>query len=282
MTIVCKAAQRGGKKRVVEIAVDLIPSVDEVHGTVGSQLKAGRERMGLSVSDIAAKTRVPTRHLESIEQSDYDALPGQTYTLGFARSYANVVEMDAAAISDALRLELAQSGHEGYQAPLQNYEPADPARVPSKTLAWTSAAIAVIALVAYVIFRSLTLTDAAPAETSVAAPTAVKAAATAPIAPLSGNTADVVITATDNAWVKIYDADDKRLFEKEMVAGDSFTVPRDANKPMIVTGRPQALAVTVGGKAIPPLGTPDKTIADVGVSADELLARKPAAAAPAE
>lgn len=282
MLIVCATARRGGQFRVVENAVDLIPSVDEVHATVGSQLKAARERLGLNLSDIAAKTRVPTRHLESIEQSDYAALPGQTYSLGFARSYANAVELDAAAISDALRLELSQSGHEGYQAPLQNYEPADPARVPSKTLAWTSAAVAALALAAYLIFRSLTLTDAEPASKSAPAETSTKAAATAPIAPLSANNATVVITATSDVWVKIYDADDKRLFEQEMVAGDSFTVPKDANKPMIVTGRPQALEITVGGKTVPPLGIADKTIADVGVSAADLLARKPAPTALAE
>ena len=259
--------------------MDVIASVDEEQESVGSQLKAGRERLGLSLSDIAAKTRVPTRHLESIELSNYDALPGQTYTLGFARSYAKALEMDAAAISDALRSELAQNGHEGYQAPIQNYEPTDPARVPSKTLAWTSAAIAAVALTAYLIFRSLTLTDAAPADELVTVPISATPSATAPISPLSSSNSDVVITATGNAWVKIYDADEKRIFEKEMVPGDSFTVPRNANRPMIVTGRPQALAITVGGQAIPPLGTPDKTIADVGVTAEELLARKPAAAA---
>jgi len=259
--------------------VDVIASVDEEQESVGSQLKAGRERLGLSLSDIAAKTRVPTRHLESIELSNYDALPGQTYTLGFARSYAKALEMDAAAISDALRSELAQNGHEGYQAPIQNYEPTDPARVPSKTLAWTSAAIAAVALTAYLIFRSLTLTDAAPADELVTVPISATPSATAPISALSASNSDVVITATGNAWVKIYDADEKRIFEKEMAPGDSFTVPRNANRPMIVTGRPQALAITVGGQAIPPLGTPDKTIADVGVTAEELLARKPAAAA---
>ena len=89
--------------------MDLLATVDEDHGSVGSQLKAGRERLGLSLSDIAAKTRVPTRHLESIEQSNFDALPGQTYTLGFARSYANAVEMDAATVSEAMRWELART-----------------------------------------------------------------------------------------------------------------------------------------------------------------------------
>ena len=83
----------------------------------------------------------------------------------------------------------------------------------------------------------------------------------------------MVLTATGNVWVKIYDADQNRLFEKEMVKGDNFTVPQDANKPMIVTGRPQLLDITVGGKAVPQLGAPDKTIADIGISAQDLLAR---------
>ena len=83
----------------------------------------------------------------------------------------------------------------------------------------------------------------------------------------------VVLTATGNVWVKIYYADQTRLFEKEMATGDSFTVPQDANKPMIVTGRPQLLDITVGGKAVPQLGAPDTTIADIGISAQDLLAR---------
>ena len=82
----------------------------------------------------------------------------------------------------------------------------------------------------------------------------------------------VVLTATGNVWVKIYDADQTRLFEKEMVKGDSFTVPQDVNKPMIVTGPPQLLDITVGGKAVSQLGAPDKTIADIGISAQDLLA----------
>lgn len=179
--------------------MDLLASVDEYDGSVGSQLKAGRERLGLSLSDIAEKTRVPMRHLQSIEQSNFDALPGQTYTLGFARSYANAVEMDATTISEAMRLELARSGHEGYQAPAQNYEPTDPARVPSKTLAWTSAAIAAVALAGYLIFRSLTLTDSAPADKPVASPISVKPAATAPIAPLPANNTESAQQGTGDA-----------------------------------------------------------------------------------
>lgn len=249
------------------------PSEEEFRfQSVGEQLKAERERLGLSLADLAAKTRVPIRHLESIEKSDFGALPGSTYTLGFARSYARAVDMDPAKASSDLRTELAQGGHEGYQAPLQNYEPADPARVPSRTLAWTAAAIGVLLVAAYFVWRSMTL--GGDVSMPVPAPEKAASAAATPanVATVGG---DVVLTATDNVWVKIYDAENKRLYEKEMVKGDSFIVPKDANKPMIVTGRPQVLIVTVDGKEVPALGPADRTVADLEISAQALLARGP-------
>ena len=117
-----------------------------------------------------------------------------------------------------------------------------------------------------------------PTDAEVASPAqkAVTLPASAAVVDVTG---EVVITATDAVWVKIYDAENKRLFESEMKAGDKFTVPADANNPMIVTGRPNVLEVTVGGKVVPPLGEPDRTIADVGVSAKALLARATAPSA---
>lgn len=249
------------------------PTEDEFRfHTVGEQLKAERERQDFTLSDLAAKTRVPMRHLDAIEKSDFGALPGTTYTLGFARSYARAIGMDAAKVSADLRSELAEGGHEGYQAPTQNYEPTDPSRVPSRTLAWTTAVIGVVAVAAYFIWRSMNLD--ASVDAIATAPIEQKTVA-APVNEPEIATIDgaVVLTATDDVWVKIYDADNKRLYENEMQAGDSFTIPANANKPMIVTGRPQVLNVTVGGKTVAPLGSPDKTIADVEVSATALLGR---------
>lgn len=243
--------------------------------TVGEKLKAERDRHGLTLSDLAAKTRVPMRHLEAIEKSDFSVLPGSTYTLGFTRSYARALDMDATALSNEMRAELAQGGHESYRPPTQNYEPADPSRVPSRTLAWTAAAVGILVIAAYFTWRSFTLIDA-PASPAPSATVAARAPndVSAPVgAPLADASDIVVITATDNVWVKIYDADNKRLFEAEMKPGDKFTVPSDANNPMIVTGRPNVLDVTIDGKSVPPLGAPDRTIADVGVSAKALFAR---------
>ena len=246
--------------------------------TVGEQLKAAREERKMTLTDIAAQTRIPIRHLEALEASNFVALPGSMYSIGFAKSYARTVGLDQLIIADEMRAELAQGGHSGFIPATPDYEPADPGRVPPRWLAWTAAAIAVLGLIGYFAWRSFALSADAPAsetvETEIAPAKTVEGAA-ALVAPTGGA---VVITASETAWVKIYDADNKRLFEAEMKAGESYAVPADANNPMIVTGRPQALQVTVGGKPVAPLGDPDRTISDVGISAAALLARKPAEA----
>ncbi len=245
--------------------------------TVGEQLKAERESQSLTLADVAARTRVPIRHLEAIESSDYSALPGTTYTLGFTRSYARALGLDDAKISRLQREELSQSGLDGYPAPSQTYEPADPARVPSRALAWAAAAIAVLLVAGYLVWRSNYLGESVDPYAAPAQQKAVAKAQPTPAQTIDPNGA-VVLTATEQVWVKIYDEQEKRLFEKEMQAGESYTVPADAKNPMIVTGRPQALTITVGGKAVPALGPADRTVADIGISAAALLSR-PAPAA---
>jgi hypothetical protein len=103
------------------------------------------------------------------------------------------------------------------------------------------------------------------------APATAHPAAGAPqAAPVSQT---VLFTANDDVWLRIYDEAGERLKDGLMKKGETFTLPANARNPMILTGRPQALTVTVGGKQIAPLGPPDRTIADVPVNAEALLAR---------
>jgi cytoskeleton protein RodZ len=246
--------------------------------TVGEQLHAARTDRGLTLNEVAAQTRIPIRHLEALEKSDFAALPGSTYSIGFAKSYARFVGLDPNALADELRSELAQGGHAGFVPATPNYEPADPSRVPPRWLAWSAAAIALLAIAGYLLWRNMAFSvdlPSAPVAEETNAPATDTTANAAPAA-IAESTGPVVITAGDTVWIKIYDADNKRLFESEMKAGDSYTVPADAINPMIVTGRPQHLKVTVAGKSVAPLGEADRTVADVGVSAAALLGRKPA------
>ena len=82
-------------------------------------------------------------------------------------------------------------------------------------------------------------------------------------------------------WVKFYDAAGTQLLQKELAQGETYTVPADANGPMIRTARPEALQITIGGQVVPRLANKQMTISDVPVSAAALLARGQAPAAPA-
>src|SRR5881275_2596926 len=112
--------------------------------TVGERLRAAREEKGLSLDDIAAQTRIPRRHLESIEKADWEALPAPTYTTGFAKSYASAVGLDRTEIGDQLRAEMGGQRFAANQAEV--FEAADPARTMPKWLV-IGALIAVVLLV---------------------------------------------------------------------------------------------------------------------------------------
>ena len=109
----------------------------------GATLRAAREAKRLDLSHIAAETRIPLRHLEAIETDNFESLPSRAYAIGFARTYAKAVGLDSEAITDAVRAELAD-GSMRRTIPQSGMEPGDPARLPSKGLAWAAGAAVLI------------------------------------------------------------------------------------------------------------------------------------------
>ena len=252
---------------------------------VGAQLRSAREAKGLTLQQVAAQTRIPLRHLETIESGDYSRLPGRTYAVGFSRTYAKTVGLDQDDVVAMVRAELdQQSGVEDSRP--ATFEPGDPARVPSRGLGWF-AVFALLLLLAggFFFFRAMfapagelpSLVEQEQAEQAARTPSA---AARQPQAAPTGGA--VVFTALDGpVWVKFYDASGAQLMQAEMARGDTYTVPADANGPMLWTGRPEALAITVGGRSIPKLAEVQTTMKDVPVTAEALLARNQPSPAPA-
>lgn len=237
---------------------------------VGDRLRAARLSAGHDLSDIATKTRIPQRHLEAIESGDYSALPSITYAVGFVKAYARAVGADEVALARMLRSELGQESEQRYAQPED--EIADPARVPPRWLAWTAAIIVLLIAGGYGLWRSGTFDGAmAPAATEAPEPAKKVTIAAQPAAkPAAG---PVVLTAQDDVWFRVYDKNDKVLFEGVKKKGESWQVPADADTPMIRTGRADQIAVTVGGQAVPALGPAETTVKDVVISAPALIAR---------
>lgn len=251
---------------------------------VGDRLREARERAGMTLEQLSADTRISARQLRLIEKGDFSALPAKTYATGFARSYARAVGMDERATADEVRAELAASqGGDRYRA--ASFEPGDPARIPSRGLALFSLFALILLLVGGVMFyNSVLAPGSGPGslldEQRIAAKTAapaVKPGAAASPATASG---PVIFTALeDGVWVKFYDGSGAQLMQKQMAKGESYTVPAEANGPQVWTGRPDALAITVGGKAIPKLAESEGIIRDVPVTAQALLGRGPTVSA---
>lgn len=241
----------------------------------GERLRDARESRSLSLAEIAARTRVPQRHLEALEAGDYSALPSPTYAMGFSKAYARAVGVDEVGIAQQVRGELNTLGPR--QPEYVPYETADPARVPSRGVAILGAGVALAVLILVGLWygtnlfqpRAATSAESGPVVAQAVAP-AVATQEPSPAAPTGG---EVVLTASDDVWLRVYDADNKTLYLGTMKPGERFVVPADAKDPMINVGRPDKLAVTLNGAAIPPLGDGSRAIKDVRVGGAAIAAR---------
>ncbi|WP_245841786.1 helix-turn-helix domain-containing protein [Sphingomonas lenta] len=263
-------------------------NVDPVGGgaagpmSVGETLRAAREAQGLSIDDISTRTRVPVRHLEAVEASDFKALPSPTYAVGFSRAYARAVGLSDSQIAAQVRTEVNRIGPRKPEYMPQ--EVADPARVPGRGIAVVAAGLALALLVLGALwFLSTRFTGAeadgegtTPANAVVAA---VPAAATPAAPPPAQTGGQVSLVATDDVWLRVHDDADRTLFIGNMKAGDRFDVPATANDPKIDVGRPDKLQVTLNGSNVPPLGDGSRPIKDVRVSGAAIAQRLNAAPA---
>lgn len=76
---------------------------DAVEITVGERLRKARKDRSLSIEDVAAEIMVPQHYLKSIEEDCFDALPGQTYAIGFVRNYSRYLNLPANDLVAALK-----------------------------------------------------------------------------------------------------------------------------------------------------------------------------------
>ena len=60
----------------------------------GARLREARERRGVSLRDIADRTKISMNALESLERNDPSRLPGGIFARALVRSYASEVGLD--------------------------------------------------------------------------------------------------------------------------------------------------------------------------------------------
>jgi transcriptional regulator with XRE-family HTH domain len=271
-------AKKKGQETVEPIDEPVDDLAEPEVSTVGQRLRVAREAKGLTLEDVAAQTRIPRRHLESLENSDWERLPAPTYTTGFAKSYASAVGLDRGEVYEQLREEMG--GVRPVHQTSEVFEPADPARTMPKWLVFGAiAAVLVLVLVmSWLNDRSFSGPDNIANESVAEASEPVAATpppAAAPVQPASG---PVVLTANEQVWIQVKDGA-TTLKAGLLDAGQSFEVPATATAPVLTTGKPEALRISVGTADAPPVGPPATTVRNVSLRAADLM-RGPTAAAP--
>lgn len=249
----------------------------------GDRLRLAREAAGLSLADVATRTRITQRHLQAIENSEFSELPGRTYVTGFARAYARAIDLPEAEIGAAIRRELDEDQY-GARPVYEAYEPTDPARLPTARLTWTLVIIALLLVSAYGVWRFLSVEPdealiaaqnraAEASEAPAAAATTAPSGAAGAAAALPAN-APVVLTGVSEVWIGFDDAQGKTENWRTLDAGETYEVPAAYIEQFTLrTSRPQGLKITVGGRDIGAIGPADTLVKGISLKPADLVSR---------
>ncbi len=143
---------------------------DTTRPGVGAILREARERMGMSVEEVAIRLKFAPRQIIALEEENFGQLPELAFVRGFVRSYARLLQIDETPLLEALP-----------GAPVREQAPEKRARedvLPgdsgsrNQNLVWLAAALAVAVVIGILAWKY----DAGEAVTkpaSVAKPDAV-------------------------------------------------------------------------------------------------------------
>lgn len=228
---------------------------------IGASLREARSRRGLSSADVQKALRIRERYLTALEEERWELLPGEAYTKGFLRTYAEFLGLDGQLYIDEYNARFAQDGEE----PLVPGSLAGTG-APRGMLRTVVAVLSVGAAVAGVAAWRL---GGSPDGVAVPAPSlAVSAAAAAPLPkaeakaesagipaatpPPAAKHVRAVISATrGSCWlsVRIGGAAGREIFRGFVHRGETrrFDVGR---RLWVRLGNPPAVDVTLGGRPV--------------------------------
>lgn len=272
---------------------------------IGNQLRQERLRQGLSLDEIAQRTRISLRSLESIEADAFDRLPGVVFTRNFVRLYAIDLKLDP----DGLLARLPRVDIEA--APLPD-PPARPGRA-----AWDPRVTAAIASVLWLATaggagagawyywnhyarHSIATVSAAPApKASPAVQKSVQAnSQTVSQIPANqsndtrndtpgaqpanidtGRPVQVILTAHEATWVQV-SADGQTAFVGILHPNDTRSIAAD-DQVKIIAGNAGGLDISLNGKALDPIG-PTGQVRTVRLTAEgpQFVQKNPPASSP--
>jgi cytoskeletal protein RodZ len=78
----------------------------------GAHLKSERELRGVTIDEVASKTKIHARYLHALENNQFEKLPGEVFIHGFIRSMAKVIGADENELLSAYSDIIQEPSHE--------------------------------------------------------------------------------------------------------------------------------------------------------------------------
>jgi cytoskeletal protein RodZ len=229
-------------------------SGDRPKADLGRRLRQARERRGLSLTQVAASTKISLAILEALERDDIAKLPGGFFGRAFVRSFAEAVGLDpdeAAGTFDE-RSAAVQVSHNRPQTRVDDNDAFESNRQIATTFVTLAAISAPIAgLILYLTAvgvrpQTQVSTGAASGHAETATTTAVSVAA-------SDDTRVVVGVLAIRPCQLTFSADGEAAVERSVAAGERLTIEmlKDLT---VTTDDGGALALMFDGADARPLG----------------------------
>jgi cytoskeleton protein RodZ len=228
---------------------------------IGASLREVRTRRGLSLDDVTAGLRIRERYVTALEEERWELLPGEAYSRGFLRMYAEFLGLDGNLYIDEYNARIAAHEAESFVP-----ESLAPGKRRSRLFRTIAGVIAVSALVAALAAfgSSKTPTTHVEADLSEVAAAATPAHHAAPVTrsvtlQVAPKPSVALIRAiTSRSWlsIRIGGANGKEVFRGFLNQGHSLTYGLQA-KVWLRIGRPHALTIRIGKNLVGGLpGTP--------------------------
>ena len=74
---------------------------------IGGILREAREASNATLDDISALLKIRSDHLQALENDDFERLPGSVYAIGFIRTYATQLELNAGELIERYKAAVA-------------------------------------------------------------------------------------------------------------------------------------------------------------------------------
>jgi len=242
--------------------------------TVGARLREAREKRGVSLQQIAVRTRISVMSLEALERSDLSRLPGGIFTRAFIRAYAQEVGLDPDRTIQEFIAELPPDAATAtaHASSVEDGEKLESdRRAVATALRLALISVPIIVLVIYYGSRRTPVAEPRPSVSeshegseppAVASPAepvpAASATATAPAAPLPTSPLSLELSPRSACWLSVT-ADGRQVFAGLMNAGERRVVNAERQISLSV-GDAAALDYTLNGRAGKPLGAAGKVV----------------------